>query len=106
MLAVGPPAVPITTDVVEVQPFPSAAETVYVPAPRPLAEAAEPPLGAQLYVYPEPVPPEADTVAVPVLEAQPLGVEDANDTETAVAGCEIVTMVEVVQPLLSVIVTV
>lgn len=87
MLAVGAPAFPIVTVVVAVQPFPSVPVTVYVEAAKPVADAALPPEGDQLYEYPEPtVPPEAATVAVPVLPPQAELVDETNDTETAVAG--------------------
>lgn len=56
----------MVNDCVVVQLFASVIVQVYDPAERPDAVAAVPPLGVQLYVY-GPVPPEAVTVALPLL---------------------------------------
>ena len=65
----------VTVLVIE-QEFASVMVHVNVPAARPVAVEAVPPLGAQLYVYP-PAPPETpETVAVPVFAVHDVGVEE------------------------------
>jgi hypothetical protein len=88
---------------VAVHPFASVTVTVYVLAASPVAVAALPPEGAQLYVYPDPtVPPLPDAFAVPLLPPKQdtlvcVGMEAAS----AEAGCVIVIVVVPGQPLLS-----
>jgi hypothetical protein len=89
---------------VMVQPFASVTVTVYVPAARPVAEEPVPPLGAHEYVYGA-VPPEATTVAEPVVP--PL--QSTFTCEPVVAsagGCVMLNVLVVVQPFASVTVTV
>lgn len=98
---VAPPELVIVTGVELVQPFVSVAVTVYGPAARPLAVAAAPPEGDQLYVI-VPVPPLPSAVALPLLLPQVAGVEPEIATVRGEAGWVIVIVVEPGQPLLSI----
>lgn len=90
---------------VATQPFASVTVAVYVPAARPLAVAAVPPLGDQAYEYAG-VPPVTVTVAEPVLPPLQATFVCAPVLASAEAGCVMLKVCEERQPLASVIVTV
>jgi hypothetical protein len=88
---------------VAVHPLASVTTQEYAPAARLLAVAALPPEGLHAYVK-APVPPEAETVAVPLVP--PKHDTGVNVAVTVIAvGCVTATVAEVVQPLASVTVT-
>lgn len=74
---------------------------VYVPAVRPVAVAAVPPEGVQLYVYGD-VPPEAATVAVPVAPPKQLTSVCAESETSGAPKLFMVTLMLSTQPLASV----
>ena len=102
VIAVGP-AILVLDELTH--PFASVTITVYVPAPSPLAVAPDIPPGVQLYVK-VPVPPLALAVAVPLLP--PLQLTVVVDIPVIVAPPLLLTTDAnvLVQPLLSVMVTV
>ena len=105
MFAVNAAGSVITTEVTEVQPFASVAVTLYVPAAKPVAVAEVWPLFHKYVMVP--VPPVPAAVAAPFAPPkQETLVEALIVTETALAGCVIVTVAVSVQPLASVTVAV
>ena len=88
---------------VAVQPFPSVAVTVYVPAASPEMDVLVDPVDHK-YDKP-PVPPDADAEAVPSESPLQLMLLSTTDEATKTAGSVIVELELSVQPLASVTVT-
>src|SRR6185312_3244777 len=92
----------IITCCVLIQLLASVIVTVYVPAAKPVAVAAVPPLGDQLYVL-VPVPPLAVMVAEPFVPPLQLTLVCDDTLDVSAAGSVMVTCCVLVQLLASVI---